>query len=216
MSNIPVRNNLSAPHSGKQSPLYRMISSKTGISAEPPSTPTDYTTLWSSQWWGFHASAVYAKLNPDQQKGVLQLCNRSLLNEAYFIEKSGLAYSAKMVLMAESTDKAQLYALIGADEAKHLAWIEPYLDSEEKQLPRGHFLLFLSKMIEEFSPELLVYLVQIILEGWGLDHYNRLSKNCREPKLAKVFLSILKDEALHHKSGNLLFDAPCFHQAIFQ
>ncbi len=215
MRDIQVRNNLSAPHAGKQSPLYRMILSKTGMSSEFEPSTIDYSTLWSDEWWGFHTSVVYTKLSNEQQRRLLERCNQSLLNEAYFIEKSGLAYCAKMVLTAECTDKAQLYSFIGADEAKHLAWIEPYLDAQEKQLPSGHFLLFLSKLIEEFSPALLVYLVQIILEGWGLDHYNRLSKSCAQPQLSKIFSSILKDEALHHKSGNLLFDSTVFSVADF-
>ncbi|MEQ1704629.1 MAG: hypothetical protein ABL867_01490 [Rickettsiales bacterium] len=58
------------------------------------------------------------------QRAAIDACNRTLMNEAYFIEKSGLAYTAKMILKTESTDTAQLYALIGADEAMHLAWIE--------------------------------------------------------------------------------------------
>jgi rubrerythrin len=215
MADIQVRNNLSAPHAGKESPLYRMILSKTGMSLESAQFPIEYSTLWSGQWWGFLGSAVYRQLTDEQQQHVLKRCNQLLLNEAYFIEKSGLAYCAKMVLTAQCTDNAQLFAFIGADEAKHLAWIEPYLDASEKQIPSGHFLLFLSKLIEEFPPGLLVYLVQIILEGWGLDHYTRLSKSCAQPQLSKIFSSILKDEALHHHSGNLLFDSTMFSVADF-
>jgi hypothetical protein len=256
VSEINVRNNLSAPHAGKDSPLYRMIASKAGTgvlctastvstsggrngtverdntngtmvrgntsladgavqrdnlmhadSALPSCSPFDYSTLWSTQWWGLDASAVFAKFSSEQQAKVLSECNQSLLREAYFIEKSGLAYSAKMILMAKDTDEAQLFAFIGADEAKHLAWIEPYVQAAHKQMPRGHFLAFLSSLIEEYPPRLLVYLVQVILEGWGLDHYNRLAKSCSHPDLAAIFASILKDEALHHRSGVVLFDA---------
>jgi len=111
-----------------------------------------------------------------------------------------------MVLMSESTDVAQLYALIGADEARHLAWIEPYLEEEEKCRPGGQFLAFLSRLIEDVEPRLLIYLVQIILEGWGLDHYRRLADGCQQPMLSHIWSSILKDEALHHRSGTILFD----------
>ncbi|MBS1956315.1 MAG: ferritin-like domain-containing protein [Cyanobacteria bacterium SZAS-4] len=207
MSNIHVRNNLDAPHAGKDSPLYKMIAGKTGAVSLPSLNMLDYSSLWSADWWGFDSCPVYANLSVEKQNDVLARCNQSLLTEAYFIEKSGLAYSAKMVLTARNTDEAQLFALIGADEAKHLAWIEPYVSADAKQLPRGHFLSFLSNLIEEYPPKLLVYLVQIILEGWGLDHYNRLAKSCAHPELAKLFAAILKDEALHHRSGNVLFDA---------
>ncbi len=206
MSDIHVRNNLDAPHVGKDSPLYRMIASKTGNMSLPNLDLLDYATLWSEHWWGLDSCPVFAKFSVEKRNEVLARCNQSLLTEAYFIEKSGLAYSAKMVLTAISTDEAQLFALIGADEAKHLAWIEPYLSADAKQLPRGHFLSFLSNLIEDYPPKLLVYLVQIILEGWGLDHYNRLAKNCAHSELSKIFAAILKDEALHHRSGSVLFD----------
>ncbi|CAN5555351.1 hypothetical protein BH10CYA1_BH10CYA1_25510 [soil metagenome] len=215
MSDIHVRNNLDAPHAGKDSPLYRLIASKTGTTSLPNQDLLDYASLWSADWWGLSSSSVFAKFTVEKQNEVLSRCNRSLLTEAYFIEKSGLAYSAKMVLTAKSTDEAQLFALIGADEAKHLAWIEPYLSTDAKQLPHGHFLSFLSNLIEEYPPRLLVYLVQIILEGWGLDHYSRLSKNCMQPELAKIFAAILKDEALHHRSGALLFDATQFSKSDY-
>ncbi len=210
MSDIHVRNNLGAPHAGKDSPLYRMIASKTGIKSLPNLDFLNYATLWSASWWGLDSCSVFAKFSVDKQNEVLARCNQSLLTEAYFIEKSGLAYSAKMVLTARNTDEAQLFALIGADEAKHLAWIEPYMCADAKQLPGGHFLSFLSNLIEEYSPRLLVYLVQIILEGWGLDHYSRLARNCGVPELSKIFTAILKDEALHHRSGAVMFDAAQF------
>jgi hypothetical protein len=161
--------------------------------------------LWEASWWGFDNSLIFQKLGKAQQKSLLAACNRTLLNEAYFIEKSGLAYTAKMSLLSNNTDSAQLYALIGADEARHLAWLEPYIADADKTRPYGRFLAFLSQLIEEAPPRLLVYLVQIILEGWGLDHYSRLAEGCQDPQLSEIFRQILKDEALHHKSGVLLF-----------
>ncbi|HEY9683550.1 MAG TPA: ferritin-like domain-containing protein [Drouetiella sp.] len=213
MSTIDVSNNLGAPHAGKDSPLYRMISSKAGSGQSvvggtflsPDSI--DHSGLWSAGWWGLDTSSVFAKFSSEQQKEVLCNCNQSLLKEAYFIEKSGLAYSAKMILTARNTDEAQLFAFIGSDEAKHLAWIEPYVPAQQKLSPAGHFLAFLSSLIEEYPPNLLPYLVQVILEGWGLDHYSRLAKSCLDSDLAAIFASILKDEALHHRSGAVLFES---------
>lgn len=210
MTSIEIKNNLTAPHFGRESPLHLLIASRSGR-ADPSLTQYSGTSdqqlaeYWPAQWWGLSSSALYQQFGEHDQQTILTLCNRHLLNEAYFIEKSGLAYCAKMVLMAESTDVAQLYAFIGADEAKHLAWLEPYLDEEEKTQPHGQFLVFLSNLIEQLSPSLLVYLVQIILEGWGLDHYRRLSQGCLWNSLSDVFANILKDEAMHHRSGSLMF-----------
>ncbi len=210
MTEIQVRNNLAAPHQGKDSQLYRIIASKTGTPGGRPfqSEMLDFSALWSSQWWGLESCSVFKRLAPDKRIDVLIRCNQSLLTEAYFIEKSGLAYSAKMVLTADNTDEAQLFALIGADEAKHLAWIEPYVPGHCKQLDPGHFLSFLSTLIEDYPPSLLVYLVQVILEGWGLDHYKRLAENCLHQDLSAVLAAICREEALHHRSGTILFNAP--------
>jgi hypothetical protein len=86
-------------------------------------------------------------------------------------------------------------------------WGKPDVAVEEKTRPQGFFLDFLTQLIEQLDSNLLLLLVQIVLEGWGLDHYRRLWQGCRVEALAKVFSDILKDEALHHRSGNLLFDA---------
>ncbi len=213
MSNISVRNKLTAPHAGKESPLHPMIAAKTRhrIKTAPSYVASD--TLWAAEWWGLNRSTVFAKLDMAMQRAAIDACNRTLMNEAYFIEKSGLAYTAKMILKTESTDTAQLYALIGADEAMHLAWIEPFVMPEDKTHPQGLFLAFLSGLIEECEPHLLVYLVQIILEGWGLDHYKRLAEGCQHNALQEVLRTILKDEALHHHSGVILHDPALFSSA---
>ena len=213
MSNILVRNKLTAPHVGKESPLHPMIAAKARrrIKVAPNYVSSDI--LWTAEWWGLDRSTVFAKLDPNLQQAAIKACNRTLMNEAYFIEKSGLAYVAKMILKTESTDTAQLYALIGADEAMHLAWIEPFVLPEDKTHPSGPFLTFLSGLIEECEPHLLVYLVQIILEGWGLDHYKRLAQGCQHVALEEVFRTILKDEALHHHSGVMLHDPALFSSA---
>jgi hypothetical protein len=204
MSKIAVRNNLVAEHAGAESPLYPLIAAKIGRQAQ--AFPAG-GILWPAAWWGLDRSATFNRLPQDMQRAALSLLGRGLLNEAYFIEKSGLAYTAKMVLLAPDTDVAQLYALIGADEATHLAWIEPFVPVEDKTRPLGPFLSFLSSLIEQCAPRVLVYLVQVILEGWGIDHYRRLADGCLDPALAGIFRRILKDEALHHRSGILQHDA---------
>lgn len=203
MAKIGVENKLAAAHAGDVSPLYPLIAPRL---RREKTLSTHNGVFWDAAWWGLDNSAVFMAAPPETQTAALDACARGLLNEAYFIEKSGLAYSAKMVLLAKNTDVAQLYALIGADEARHLGWIEPFIDAAEKISPHGPFLAFLSSLIEECSPELLVYLVQVILEGWGLDHYKRLADGCRHPDLAAIFRNIVKDEALHHRSGVMQYD----------
>jgi len=205
MNSIQIRNKLSASHQGQASALFPLIKSRTHKNTLIPQ-PDIRGVFWTAQWWKLHQSKTFNTLSARHQQSVLQACSRMLLNEAYFIEKSGLAYCAKMVLLAETTDTAQLYAIIGADEAKHLAWIEPYVSEADKNAPYGEFLAFLSQLIETAPGNTLVYLVQIILEGWGLDHYQRMANGCLDQGLRDTLTSIVKDEALHHKGGQMVFD----------
>ncbi len=209
MTAIELKNNLAAAHDAHQSNLNDLMSQRL---TQPNGDkrhlfdPNEAAGLWTAEWWGLANCPIFQQLSTDKQQQIISGCNRGILNESYFIEKSGLAYTAKMILLADNTDVAQLYALIAADEARHLAWIEPYVVPEDKTRPGGAFLDFLSMQIETLPPRLLVFLVQIILEGWGMDHYHRLAKGCQSQSLSAVLLSIVKDEALHHKSGTVLFE----------
>ena len=67
-------------------------------------------------------------------------------------------------------------------------------------------LRFLADLIEVCDANTLAYLVQVILEGWGLHHYQSLYQSCRDPLLRQRLQAIHKDEALHHHTGELVFD----------
>jgi hypothetical protein len=51
----------------------------------------------------------------------------------------------------------------------------------------------------------LLFVIQGVLEGWGLSHYRNLSKTCRHTVLAELFHSFLEAEARHHGAGVVLF-----------
>jgi hypothetical protein len=55
--------------------------------------------------------------------------------------------------------------------------------------------------MEETDLSILYYLVQTVLEGWGLAYYQTLAAYCQEPLLKTRLLDIMKDEAIHHKTG---------------
>lgn len=163
--------------------------------------------LWSAGFFGLDRVRLYQQADVDAQRQIVADCARNLLNEAYFIEKSGTAYCAKMILMAESTETRQVYGLIAADEATHLEWIRPFVAEADRCQAQGPLLRFLSDLIEHCDMNTLAFLVQIILEGWGLNHYQTLSRDCREPVLREILHAIYRDEALHHHTGEVIFDA---------
>jgi hypothetical protein len=165
---------------------------------------------WSTEFFSFKQSSLYQKLNVQQKEKLLSLACKSLLHEAYFIEKVGIGIASKMVLNATCTEEAQIYALMGADEAKHLQIFKNYIATEDLALNKftstQSFLGLLSRILTECSNNQLIYLIQIILEGWGLHHYGSLMKACQQANLRVHLQAILKDEALHHGAGLLLFN----------
>ena len=68
----------------------------------------------------------------------------------------------------------------------------------------------LHQIIEELEPQKLLYLVQIILEGWGQNHYLKLSKSCLNQEFKSDLQKILKDEALHTLAGKTLLKPKSF------
>jgi hypothetical protein len=68
------------------------------------------------------------------------------------------------------------------------------------------FLCLLSEVVESVDKTVLLFVLQVVLEGWGLSHYRRLAKECRYPVLAELFSSFLQSESRHHATGTTLFN----------
>ena len=158
--------------------------------------------FWSAAHFGLDRAAAFRRAPGEVRQRVLIACSLGLLTEAYFIEKLGLAFTAKMVLLSETSDERRLYSLFAADEATHLSAIEPYLpESAVAGEPDDPFLRLLADAVAGGDKPGLTYLVQVILEGWGISHYQSLARGCLDDGLRRTFRRLLRDEALHHGSG---------------
>ncbi len=165
------------------------------------------TPLWPADFFHLDKSSLYQRSSIEEQYQILSYCTQDLLNESYFIEKIGIAYAAKLVLLSPSTEAKQLFSFIGADEATHLEWISPYIPEAIRTQPASSLLTLIIQITQLNNANLLYYLVQIILEGWGLKHYKSLSQYCLDPYFKTILDRILQDEALHHHSGKILFSS---------
>jgi hypothetical protein len=165
------------------------------------------TPLWPADFFHLDKSSLFQRSPIEEQYQILSYCTQDLLNESYFIEKIGIAYAAKLVLLSPSTEAKQLFSFIGADEATHLEWILPYIPEAIRTQPTGPLLALITQITQLNNANLLYYLVQIILEGWGLKHYKSLSQYCLDPYFKTILDRILQDEALHHHSGKILFSS---------
>jgi hypothetical protein len=132
-------------------------------------------------------------------------CSVGLLAEAYFIEKAGLGYCAKLVLLSETTEERMAFSLLAADEATHLELMGRFVDGPRLDPGGDPFLGLLAELVETGDKQTLILLLQVVLEGWGLTHYRRLQRGAADRGLQAAFGAILRDEPLHHATGKALF-----------
>lgn len=161
---------------------------------------------WNAEFFNLNRVKIFQDASDREQSTILELVNRSLLEEAYYIENAGVGYMAKMTLLAETIEERMLYGLFAADEAYHLSQISYFLPEMELTNHQDPFLNLLAEVVEGTDKTVLLFVLQVVLEGWGLSHYRRLAKGCREQNLAEIFSSFLDAEARHHATGSLLFE----------
>jgi len=92
-----------------------------------------------------------------------------MLAESWRIGRCGIDYCARMVRTAKDDDERRLFGLVGADEARHAGWLAP---GEQEPDP---FNRFIAALAETGTPQALAFLLQVVLEGFGITHYSALA-----------------------------------------
>lgn len=163
--------------------------------------------FWAAEHFHLDQVSIFREAGRGEQQKIVNGCCRNLLAESYYIEKCGMYFSAKMSLLAKNTQERMLYSMFAADEALHFHWMGMFVSAEEvKDYLQNPFIQLLEGLLQTEQSTTLAYIVQVILEGWGIHHYRALAKNCLNAELKKVFENILQDEARHHASGLILFN----------
>jgi len=201
---MKVRAGLELPALPIDAKLRAVLNSALAKAGARPAAPSA-EPYWGPEQFGLERARVWREASAEERRAILELGGRMLLEEAYFIEKSGMAFTAKMCLLATSIEERQLYSLFAADEAAHLAEVMGYLGDAPTDT-NSPFLRLLSALIEDGDRDSLVFTIQIVLEGWGLSHYRRMATSCRSKPLEEALHRIVRDEARHHGSGVVLFD----------
>lgn len=179
-------------------PLLGAADLKAGVEGGR-AAPAD--AAWPASYFGLDRASAYRRLAPPRRAAVLRRLAAGLLSESARIERVGLAFAAKMILLSRSEEERRLYALFAADESRHLAEVSRFLPADPGPAARGPFLVLLGEIVERGGKPGLTRLIQVVLEGWGLTHYGSLARSCRDEALRRVLRRVLKDEALHHGSG---------------
>lgn len=122
-----------------------------------------------------------------------------------FIETSGHNYGAKMILLSETLEEKSTYALFASDEAVHLREFQNFMNFDFNLKTHHHPMLTpLAEVIKDGSKTSLVFVIQVLLEGFGMSHYHGLRETCLHAPLKETYDQILKDEARHHGTGIIL------------
>jgi hypothetical protein len=196
------------PHIPSDNKLRRVLSSalKSRLGDDPISSEFMSNSYWDAAHFGLEKVQIFQDSSQQEQAEILRRCSGGLIEEAYFIEKAGVGYMAKMVLLAETTEERMLYALFSSDEVAHLAQISRFLPEKGLVGTDDPFLRFLADLVETQDKTVLLFVLQVVLEGWGLSHYRNLAKDCVNPQMAALFEGFLQDESRHHGTGVTLFN----------
>lgn len=162
--------------------------------------------FWGPSFFALDKVGCFCRAQEGVQNNIIEEMCQSLLEEAYYIERIGISFCAKMTLLADRLEERKLYSFFASDEAMHLELISSQMKFERRKSETQPFLKFLANVVENGNRMSLIYVVQILLEGWGIFHYNRLAKGCRDLPMKKILMQILRDETRHHGSGLALFD----------
>lgn len=169
--------------------------------------PCDPSRIWREEFFGLHRTRYWLSANTASRETLVMRCASNVLREALGIEREAMDYCAKRVLAAEDAVEKKVYCLMAAEEARHYHWLDSLVSPLTTDLSPDAFALFLKRLVAEGTPLAQSYLLQIILEGWGISHYRRLGAGSRDPVTARIMLGIARDEGLHYAAGAAHFDA---------
>lgn len=206
--NIHIDTRLDSPDLPETHDLHAVLGAALRSRSDfQPSVAVTDEPFWPATHFGLDRARLYLQSTENEKLRILQNCGDSLLAEAYYIEKCGIYFAAKMALVAETAQERMLYSMIGADEATHFSWVAGFAnqDAVARHL-RDPFIQLLDEVLQREDRATLSYIVQVILEGWGINHYRALARDCQNKELKRVFENIIRDEALHHRSGVVLFN----------
>lgn len=163
--------------------------------------------IWHEEFFHLQKSEAWNEIPAEVKKEILNSLGEKILQEAYFIENAGMAYAGKMNICARSKEERQFYCFVAEEETKHLRMIENLSGFNRSLESIPSFAMLIGEIIQEAAAPSQLLLIQILLEGWGLNYYKSLQKNAKDENVANVFKAILKDEIRHHSAGVILFNA---------
>lgn len=172
--------------------------------------------LWDENFFHVANSKAWNSLESEKQNKILRSMTENILRESYFIEAAGMAYAAKMNMTSTTKEERQFFCFVSEEEAKHLRLVESLFDFDKTNKMIPSFSMLIGEIIQDADRISHLLLIQILLEGWGLNYYKSLAKGTLNEKVSLTFKAILKDEIRHHSAGLILFskDKNAFEKSL--
>ncbi len=164
-------------------------------------SPVVFKPHWNAKFLGLDKIPYFNDLSIEKQQEVLLKCSQSIIEEAMHVEVRGIDFASKIILASESMEEKLNYSLIHADEVEHYFGVKKYLHFEEKNESEHVFINLIKEIIDSSDEYLMVFFIQVVLEGWGMSHYKDIGQECLNPELQTLLKRIQVDEARHHASG---------------
>lgn len=157
--------------------------------------------LWPAAFFNLQQSSLFTGLSDAEQARVIRLCSQAIVEEALLIEKCGMAFGVKMSALSSCVEERMFYNMMGNEEALHYHQVRQFLPNKGFDVEPNAFHQLLANLIENGDRDSLVFIIQVVLEGWGLSHYKNLADNCLSGAFTTELREILKDESRHHGTG---------------
>lgn len=201
-NNFDLETRLSAPDLPAGHPLHSVLAAALKGRRPQRNEASAETPYWPASYFGLDRTRRFLEASESDQRAILLGCSRNILSEIYYIEKSGMYFASKMCLLAESVQERMLFSLIAADEATHFHWISRYVSADAvADYNHNPFLRLLDQVLTKDDRMTLSYIIQVVLEGWGIHYYRSLAQTCLDLELANVFERMIRDEGRHHAAG---------------
>lgn len=202
---IRVANRLDAPSLPEGHKLHGMLAKLLLPLSLGPRPNT--ASLFDPSLFGLDRPTVVRDANEEICRSLCAIASRDVIQELQWIERTGMCFASKMALIAENLEERMLYTVFSAQETQHFDQIRAFNPDPAMPFSNNSFYEFLSDTVERGSRGAMMFLVQIIMEGWGLAYFKELAAGTRDKSLHGTLLGFAHDEAFHHGSGLVLFDA---------
>lgn len=160
--------------------------------------------LWDARFHGLEDTGLWRSLGAETRARALALLQDEILTEAFFIERAGMTYAARMSLAAGTIAEQKYFATMGAEEAAHFQMLAPFFPADVEARKPNSFTGLIGRIADCGERQTQLLLLQVLLEGWGLVYYQSLADHALPERLGSVLREIVRDESRHHSGGVLL------------